>query len=195
MKPSCSHRLRSRALCRWLKIALTSILLVAFSGACMVPSAHSETATSTSDLTEFKARLQQLRSATDIVLMIVPWHTFFRARVNEGRLANAACVYQITSGKGPSFGEALDILGGSVTEYQVGPERGQDLRVGIVFRSGGKILQDFYFNDWGGAHEVKGFSGDHQVSASADLPDRLRALLTRQDVVLIKDRYPRCPHS
>jgi hypothetical protein len=147
------------------------------------------------DLTDLKAKLQQLRKATKIVLMMVPYRTSFRARIDEVELPEVSCVYEITSGRGQSFNEVLDIIGNAVIKYEDGPKPDVDLRVGIVFKGESKILQEFYFDDSGGDHEVNGFSGGRRISASANLPNELRALLTRQDVILVRNRHSRCPHS
>jgi hypothetical protein len=147
------------------------------------------------DLTDLKEKLQQLRTATDIVLMIVPYPTLFRVKVDEVRLPSVSCVYEITSSRGPAFDHVLDIIGSAVTEYEDGPKPDADLRVGIVFRNDGKVVQEFYFDDWGGHHKVNGFSRGRRMLASADLPNRLRELLTRQEVILIKNGNNPCPHS
>jgi hypothetical protein len=157
--------------------------------------AISGVAMASNDLIGLKDKLRELQTATDIVLMIVPYPTSFRARIDEVQLSKVSCVYEINSSGGPTFVEVLDIIGSAVTEYDNSPKPGADLRVGIIIRGNSKVLQEFYFDDWGGHHEVQGLSGDRRISASADLPDRLRALLTRQDVVLIGDRHARCPHS
>jgi hypothetical protein len=169
--------------------------LVAFGGASTLLLAGSETAMAGNDLTDFKARLQQLRSATDIVLMIVPWSIQFRTRINEFRLPTVACVYQVAAGRGSTFDEVLDILGSTVTQYDDGPKPVVDVRVGVVFRGDGKVWQALYFNDGGGASAVNGFSGDRRVSAAADLPNRLRALATHPDVVLTRNFNSLCPHA
>jgi hypothetical protein len=147
------------------------------------------------DLTKLKERLHELRTATDIVLMIVPYPTLFRVRVDEVRLPSVSCVYEITSGRGSAFDQVLNIISSAVMEYNDGPKPGADLRVGIVFREDGKVVQEFYFDDWGGHHKVNGFSRDRRILASANLPNRLRELLTRQEVVLIKNGNNPCPHS
>jgi hypothetical protein len=157
--------------------------------------ATSGVAMASNDLTEFRAKLQQLRSATDIGLMIIPFPTSFRVRVDEVRLPSVSCVYEIASGRGPAFDQILDIIDNAVTEYDDGPKPDADLRIGIVFRLNGAILQEFYFDDFGGYNDVKGFSGNRRISASADLPNRLRALLTRPEVVLIKSGNNPCLHS
>jgi hypothetical protein len=147
------------------------------------------------DLTGLKAKLQQLEAAADIVLMIVPYPTSFRARVDELRLPDLSCVYAIDSGRGPSFNEMLDVISSAVIEYDDRPKPSLDLRVGVVFRSAGEVLQAFYFDDWGGHRQVNGFSGDHGMLASAELPNQLRALVVHKDVVLIKTGGFACPHS
>jgi hypothetical protein len=182
-----------RQFCRWAKSSFALISRAALFGVLFL-FANGEIAMAQNDLTGLKEKLQQLRTATDIVLMIVPYPMSFRVRVDETALAKVSCVYKIMSGRS-SFEQVLDIIGSSIIEYVVGPNRGPDLRVGIIFKSDGKILQDFYFDDRGGHYEVNGFSGDRRISAAADLPARLRSLLTSQDVVLIKSGDNECPHS
>ena len=84
------------------------------------------------DLTDLKDKLSQLRTATDIVLMIVPYPMSFRVRVDEAALAKVSCVYNIMSGRTSAFGQVLDIIGSSIIEFEVGPNRGPDLRVGTT---------------------------------------------------------------
>jgi hypothetical protein len=147
------------------------------------------------DLIGLKEKLKQLRTATNIVLMIVPYPASFRGRVDEVQLPEVACVYEIASGRGPTFDQVLDIIGTAVIEYDDEPKPGADLRVGIVFKRDGQVMENFYFDDWGGYHKVNGFSHDHRMVASADLPSQLRGLLTRQDVILVRNNHFPCPHS
>jgi hypothetical protein len=60
------------------------------------------------------------------------------------------------------------------------------VQIGIIFKNGNEVLQEFYFEDWGGAHEINGASGEYRILATHDMPNRLRALLTRENVVWIK---------
>lgn len=152
-------------------------------------------AMASNDLIGLKEKLQQLRTATDIVLMIVPFPTYFRVRVDEVRLPNVSCLYEVAAGAGPAFDRVVDIIGGTVLEYNDGPKPDADLRVGVVFKNGGKVLQEFYFDDPGGDYDVKGFSSGRGLLASGNLPNLLRELLTRQEVVLIKNGNNPCPHS
>ena len=120
---------------------LVALRMITLSGALFL-FAISEVVMASNDLTDFRAKLQQLRSTTDIVLMIVPYPTMFRVRVDEGRLPNVSCVYKIASGRGPTFDQVLDIIGTAVIEYDDGPKPGADLRSGIVFRKHGGVMQD-----------------------------------------------------
>ena len=141
---------------------------------------------------DLKTELRELRAATDIIVMVVPYRTSFRARMDEVRLPKVSCVYEISS-RGPTFDQILSTLESIVNRYDE-PKPEVDLRIGLVFRNNGNVLREFYFNDAGGFANLKGFSGDNRMSGSADLPDRLRALLTNQDVVLIRALRSGCPH-
>jgi hypothetical protein len=155
---------------------------------------NTEIAMASNDLAGLKEKLRQLRTATNIVLLIVPYPASFRVRVDEAQLPKVSCVYEIASGQGPTFDHVLDIIGTAAIEYDAGPKLGADLRIGIIFKRDGEVIQDFYFDDWGGHHQVRGFSDSHRMMASADLPNQLRALLTQQDVILVRNNDLPCPH-
>ena len=134
--------------------------------------------------------------ADNIVLMLVPPRTSFRARMDETRLPTASCVYELRPG--PSFGEVIETLGSLVTQYdRPKPDlwHAPDLRVGIIFKRNRTVLREFYFDDFGGAPDVRGFSSGYELSAKADLPERLRVIAMHQDVRLVPDTQPRCPHA
>lgn len=153
----------------------------------------SETSMASND-TDLKSKLKELRTATDIVLMIVPYRTSFRTRVDENELPEVSCVYELTSTRGPTFDEVLETVDGLVTQHDE-PKPVVDLRVGIIFRRDARVVHEFYFNDLGGHGNLNGFSGDRRISASPNLPERLRALVTHQDVILTRNRHSRCPHE
>jgi hypothetical protein len=144
---------------------------------------------------EWKAQLQRLHTATDVTLMIIPSGVTFRFKVDERRLPEVACVYQIQSGLGPSFEDIVKILDAGILKYQRETKRISEARIGIQFRNEKKVLQEFYFEDWGGTRDVNGIAGEYWILGSADIPNRLRALLTQRDVVLIQSGNLACPHS
>jgi hypothetical protein len=147
--------------------------------------------------TALQLELQRLEGAADIVLMIIPWGVSFRFSVDKERLPDVSCIYQISPSKrGSSSADVRAILQQSIVEFQKGyKERLSEVRIGIFFRDGEQLLQIFYFEDWGGAHDIKGVAGEYRILANAGTPDRLRALVTRPDVVLIRSSHFECPHS
>jgi hypothetical protein len=145
------------------------------------------------DRATLQTQLSQLQAATNIVLMVIPHGVAFSVRVDEQMLPKVACVYHVSSG--PVSRNILDILNTGILEYREGSKERFGIRVGIVFKNGNDVLQDFYFEDWGGTHDIKGVSGKYRILAKAELPNKLRALLTHRDVVLVRDRASTCPHS
>jgi hypothetical protein len=188
-------RLICRKPCQRKISCLALVSLVVLGIAFLMLFTSSELSMASDDLTSVEAELRGLGSATEITLLIVPYPTLFRVSVDKIQLPNVSCVYQITSGRGPTFGEVFDVIRRADIQYVDGP-RGADLRVGIILRKPGKVLWELYFDDGGGKQEVKGFSGDRRIVASADLPSQLRALLARPDVVLLKTgNNSNCPRS
>jgi hypothetical protein len=146
--------------------------------------------------TALQLELQRLESATDIVLMIIPSKMSFLRRMNEKDLPNVACVYQISrSNRGPSYADVREILQSSIVEFQKGSVWLSEVRLGVFFRDADAVMQAFYFEDWSEVHEINGVASEYRMVASADSPNRFRALVTRQDVILIKNSYDFCPHS
>jgi len=148
--------------------------------------------------------LKHLQDATSLVLMFVPYGMRFVVRLDERKLSRASCVYQIDSIPGPAFDEVLKIINESVLEYQkpITSHAGQqteisnfEARFGLAFRFANRSQREFYFEDWKGKAKVRGHSSEYRIWASADFPNRLRALATRPDVVLIKGLDNECPHS
>jgi len=138
-------------------------------------------------------QLQQLQTAQNIVLMVIPHDVSFRFRVDEKRLPEVSCVYRIA--QAATFNDVLKVLNKSIFEYKKDNREIAEVRVGIIFENKGNSIQEFYFEDWGGAHDINGISGEYRLLASADLPNQLRTLLTRQEVALIKSGNLVCPHS
>jgi hypothetical protein len=143
------------------------------------------------DFFDPKLWLQQLRTADRVVLMIVPVGSDFPIALNPADLGSVSCQYAIEPG--PVFEELLDVLDSNIVEYMTGPMR-TGVRIGIVFETDGRVVQEFYFNDRGGPGKLVGLSGDRLVTLKAGIPSELRALVIRPNVVLIKDHHSRCPH-
>jgi hypothetical protein len=177
----------SRLLLGLLKLFLATALAL-----CFMFLRGNEVSAANGDLVNLRLRLQELRTASSVVLMIVPYRTHFIVSVDEVQLRDVSCQYEINPS--PTFDEVLNTLDNTMIEYEIGPKPHVDLRVGIVFKTNSKVVQEFYFNDSGGFYNVRGFSGDHTITALASLPNQLRALVSRPSVVLIKDPLSRCPH-
>lgn len=135
--------------------------------------------------------LEELRGATQIVLMLVPYRTSFRTRVGEVELPEVSCVYEIVSGS-PAFQETLEAFRLGIV-VSTGTKRTLDLRIGIVFKRGSDIVKAAYFNDFGGLRSVDGFIGERPATASPDFPNLLRSLAIKPGASLIRDRHSRCP--
>ncbi|MDH2340880.1 hypothetical protein QCM77_24560 [Bradyrhizobium sp. SSUT18] len=143
--------------------------------------------------TDLRNMLQELRGSTHVFLMLVPYRSSFRVRIDEVALPDVSCVYEVASGNS-AFGETLDAIRTRVVLFD-DPKPFVDLRVGVVFKRNEKIVQGFYFNDLGGYREVGGFSGELRVEGAPDLPSYLRSIAMKPGVSLVRDRHPRCPHA
>jgi hypothetical protein len=183
---------------------MASRMLVALSSAFFLLFAGSEMAMADNDRAIVREQLKHLQSATSLVLMFVPHGMRFIVRLEERQLPDVSCVYRIDSIPGPTFDDVLRILNESILEYQEPIPSPPGNQVGIreleprfrlFFRFANRPPQAFYFQDWEGREKVKGYSGKYRILASADFPNRLRALVTRPDVVLIKGINNLCPHS
>ena len=143
-----------------------------------------------SDLADLRLRLQELRAASSITLMIVPYRTHFMTTVDEEVLPGNSCTYEIKPG--PDFDEVLKVIEDAVVEYKIGPRPDADLRVGIAFTTDTKVVQQFYFNDTGGIYDLRGFSGSRRIAARAGLPNQLRLIAAHPSVILVKDYHSQC---
>jgi hypothetical protein len=112
--------------------------------------------------------------------------------MDEARLPTASCVYELRPG--PPFGEVIETLGSLVTQTDR-PKQRHDLRVGVIFKGGDQALRMLYFEDRAGLYDIEGFSGDRELIAKADLPERLRAIALHPDVTLLNDRPGQCPRA
>lgn len=177
----------------WLSRLLLTPILAAVLGIFFVFLCTSAVSAANTALVDLRSRLQELRTASSVVLMIIPYPTYFLMALDEVELRKASCQYEINPG--PTFDEVLNILDSAITEYKIGPKPNADLRVGIVFKTDSKVIWEFYFNDLGGSFNLLGFSGDHAIAALASLPKQLSALVTLPSVTLIKDPLSRCPHA
>jgi hypothetical protein len=177
------------------RASIASTALIALVGTFSATMAKSETSMTERDKVSVHIKRHELLAATDLVVMIIPYPTFFRVSVDEGQLPNVSCVYEIKSGYGPTFEEVIDLIERSGIELDDGPNAGADLRVGLIFRNSGEVVQQLYFDDKGGKEKVRGIFNNRKVFASANLPNQLRSFLTHPDVTLIKNRRNICPHS
>jgi hypothetical protein len=136
---------------------------------------------------------RRLRASTEITLMMLPGKVLSLIRMDEEMFRKIACFYQIRS-DGPSYDAIFDIFDRNIVAVETG-RTFRDVQMGIVFKNGEKVLQEFYFEDWEGQHEVRGVSSEYSILVLPETPIRLRDLLTRKDVVLIKNSPVACPHS
>jgi hypothetical protein len=157
---------------------------------CVVPLSESLRAE-----TKSAFPFEQLRDATDLVVMIIPSGTSFRSAVTPDRLPQVACVYQMRSGPGSTQAKMIDMLEESLIEFRKAPMDIHEVRIGLFFRTESGALPPFYFDDWGGAHNIRGGFGEYWLLASAGMPDRLRGLLTGKDVVYVENGHSRCPQT
>jgi hypothetical protein len=155
--------------------------------------ANSEFVMANDDRAMLQTQLKQLQAATKVVLMVIPRGVAFNVRIDEQMLPKVACVYYTDSGS--ISRTILNIINNGIVDYRKGNKEHFEIRIGLIFKDRNDTMQEFYFEDWGGRHDVRGVSGDYRILGKADLPDQLRALLTHRDVVLIRDRGSTCPRS
>ena len=86
----------------WQRAKRSSPLVVALVGFLFTSLCGSTGAIAIADdsRTDLQSQLQHLQVATNIVLMIIPWGVHFRFRVDEKKLHEVSCVYQLQSGRG-----------------------------------------------------------------------------------------------
>jgi hypothetical protein len=145
------------------------------------------------DNIELQVALKKLETATSVTFMIVPHAVRFGIRVDETRLPGLACVYEAGIEPDSAILKGLfDLFGKSFIEFKEGYQSISEVRIGIIFRNS-EILREFYFEDWGGAHNVHGLTEPyHRILAAPEFPDQLRAFVTRQDIDLIRSNNRRC---
>jgi hypothetical protein len=145
---------------------------------------------------ELQAVLKKLENATSVTLMIIPWGISFRYRVDENRLPRVACVYEIqVETSGSTLKDLLNIFDNSFLEFQIGYQSLSEVRIGIIFKNKADVLQQFYFEDWGGVHNIHGLTEPTRILTSPDFANQLRALVTHKDIALTKDNNAGCPHA
>jgi uncharacterized protein YbjT (DUF2867 family) len=63
------------------------------------------------------AKLTELKSATEITLLVVRYPTEFYRHVDKIRLPEVACAYQFASDGGPTFDKVFDVLSHAAIQY------------------------------------------------------------------------------
>lgn len=126
--------------------------------------------------------------ASSVVLMILhPMRT--RANLSENDLPKLACAYEFH--RGPSFEAVVETLGNLVDA--TGRARPKlDLRSAVIFKRGEETLRAFYFEDRAGHYDIAGFSGDRELSAKAELPERLRAIVRHSHISPTNPVHSQC---
>ena len=174
---------------RRLRCALKVTTQVLFLGASMFIGG--EAALASNELKQLGLQLDNLQSAKEITLMLVPRGVSYRSRITKEALPKVACVYQISSTERSISVDIIQALRTGILEYEKGPADIGDVRVGVLFKDK-SISQDFYFQDWQGRKTVRGVSGEYGILASADLPDLFRAFVFRPGVLLVNDAFGGC---
>jgi hypothetical protein len=134
-----------------------------------------------------------MNDVTDAVLMIIPFGDSFRSAIPDAKLPEVSCVYQVKSSDS-SFGDLVRLLRESIVSFTRG-RNAFGARIGVLLKKGSSVVDELYFEDWGGHHEIRGWSNEYQMVASADLPERLRSFALRKDVKLTLSDDRTCPHS
>jgi hypothetical protein len=145
---------------------------------------------------ELQAVLKKLEGATGVTLMIIPRLVAFRYRVDESRLPRVSCVYEIRAEHGGSaLKDLLNIFNNSFLEFQTGYQSLSEVRIGIIFKDKDEVLQKFYFEDWGGVHNIHGLTEPTRILTSPDFANQLRALVKNNEIELIESNNHSCPRA
>ena len=171
----------SRVLTLAIVVALSAVLILLKNGVAQAD-----------ELFDPKLWLQQLSAADRVVLMIVPVGSHFPLALSALDLRSVSCQYAVEPGQ--ILEELLHVLDSNIVEYKSGPMT-TGVRIGIVFETDRRVVQEVYFNDWGGPGKLVGLSGDRLVVLKTGIANELRALVLRPNVALIKDHHARCPHA
>ena len=123
--------------------------------------------------------------------MLVPVDSDFIVSIDEWKLRYVSCVYFLDARHVRSFKALTRILDQSISNSgNLGHP--SDFRAGLIFWDKTRILSEYYFQDWGGAHQVRGISKIGGISdgrlliGKADLIDQLRELSKTPDFILEK---------
>jgi hypothetical protein len=128
---------------------------------------------------------QGIHSAARATLMIVPLGSLFRTRMDETRLPHAACVYE--AGRGAPISDLIALLEDKVLDVRIATKPDFEVRIGVFFTDAeGSSIRTFYFNDFGGKHEITGYSGKYNINAMAELSNELRTFVKRHGLHLIE---------
>ncbi|MCA6122930.1 hypothetical protein J6500_13630 [Bradyrhizobium sp. WSM 1704] len=174
---------------------LSSALVVALLVTVLARAANSDSSKTRLGLPDPASMLEQLRTATNLQLMIVPYPSMFRVSVDESYLPRVSCVYEIKSDSGSAFQEIIEIISRSQLSFHEEPSWDIDLRIGILFRNRDIVVGRIYTNDKGGRQKVSGYLDGRQITASADFSNQLRMVLKHSDVALLRGRPEVCPRS
>jgi hypothetical protein len=167
-----------------------------FFAALVIPLCGSEIAPARDSNPELQAALKKLEGATSVTLMIIPWSVVSSARIDESQLPNVACVYEMrVEPAGLALKDLLEIFDNSFLEYQIGYQSLREVRIGIVFKSKDSVLQQFYFEDWGGVRNIHGLTEPTRILASPDFANQLRALVKRKELDLTKGMFRSCSQT
>ena len=77
----------------------------------------SEPLIASDDAASVDAKLTELKSATEITLLVVRYPTEFYRYVDKIRLPEVACAYQFASDGGPTFDKVFDVLSHAAIQY------------------------------------------------------------------------------
>jgi len=163
--------------------------IVAFSFA--TNPVNSEVRMNASDLIAGIRNSHELDTVDNISILIVPKGVLFRTSVDPATLQNVSCIYRAPKSLAH---ETLSLLEHSIKNSKTPANTHLDLRLGVVFRDAeNNVLREFFFQDWGGKHDVEGISREYWILASADTPNRFRDFVIKNRVDLIAKPYSKCP--
>jgi hypothetical protein len=160
----------------WPKIAAIAVTLALFT------TRAADAASSDPDA--LRTQLRSLATAESVTLMMVSTFTSFITRMTPEHLPANSCIFKTSSHA--AIDELLNILTENMKPDTFGPD--YEVRIGIAFESGGRVLNTFFFQD--GRGRIRGHSDWGPVLGDVTLPDRLRSWAIRDDVLLAVNKSP-----